>query len=158
MNNISASQAARLRDQFEPVLAAFISQPLQQLQRRAQPGKWSAMEQLAHIGRYTDYFLGQRLPLILTTDNPSFGRYKAEEDEGFGEWLQLDKQALLQRFRAIRQALADHLLSLSPAQLGRQGLHPLFGALTIPQWTEFFLLHEAHHLYALFGLLHQPHQ
>jgi hypothetical protein len=31
--------------------------------------------------------------------------------------------------------------------LSRKGFHPSFGALTIPQWLEFFLLHEAHHLY-----------
>ena len=34
-------------------------------------------------------------------------------------------------------------------------LHPRFGLLTVVDWTEFFLLHEAHHLYTmLYALVH----
>jgi hypothetical protein len=39
--------------------------------------------------------------------------------------------------------------SLSDQELGRAGTHPVLGALAIPEWLEFFLLHEAHHLYVV---------
>ena len=35
------------------------------------------------------------------------------------------------------------------------GHHPKYGALTLVEWTEFFLLHEAHHLFTLFKLLNE---
>ena len=36
---------------------------------------------------------------------------------------------------------------LSPAETARTGLHPTFGEMDVTAWLEFFLLHEAHHLY-----------
>ena len=33
--------------------------------------------------------------------------------------------------------------------MNRVGVHPVFGLMTIPLWLEFFLLHEAHHLYVV---------
>jgi hypothetical protein len=43
---------------------------------------------------------------------------------------------------------------LSPDKLDRTGIHPKYGKLNIIDWTEFFLLHEAHHLFAIFQLTH----
>jgi hypothetical protein len=37
-------------------------------------------------------------------------------------------------------------------QLALKGTHPKYGTLMITEWTEFFLLHEAHHLFTLFRL------
>jgi hypothetical protein len=33
-------------------------------------------------------------------------------------------------------------------------VHKKYGALTIMEWTEFFLLHEAHHIFTIFQLMH----
>jgi hypothetical protein len=52
-------------------------------------------------------------------------------------------------------AIAVALSGLGESNLKRTGLHPRYGVLTIPQWTEFFLLHEAHHLFSLFMLLQE---
>ncbi|PYX99012.1 MAG: hypothetical protein DMG63_10280 [Acidobacteria bacterium] len=41
------------------------------------------------------------------------------------------------------------LSSLSDEQLARTGIHPVLGEMDVPLWLEFFLLHEAHHLYAI---------
>jgi hypothetical protein len=34
------------------------------------------------------------------------------------------------------------------------GVHPALGPLTIPEWLEFFLLHEGHHLYQVMLRVH----
>lgn len=34
----------------------------------------------------------------------------------------------------------------------RIGLHPVYGPMTLEGWTEFFLLHEAHHLFTILRL------
>ena len=53
----------------------------------------------------------------------------------------------LRRMRDARARLIAWVNGLTPEQLERTGLHPAFGPMTIPRWLEFFLLHEAHHLY-----------
>jgi hypothetical protein len=44
------------------------------------------------------------------------------------------------------------ITNLNDGELLLTGTHPKFGVLTIPGWTEFFLLHEAHHLFTIFRL------
>ncbi len=41
---------------------------------------------------------------------------------------------------------------LHEEQLMRIGLHPVYGPMTIEGWTEFFLLHEAHHFFTILRL------
>ncbi len=153
MIRLNDSQVVRLQNQFDTVVATFAALPEDQLRYRPVPDKWSAFEQLAHIGRYTDVFRAERLAVILAEMEPAFGRYKAEDDPGFHEWVALNKETLVRRFQSQRQQLTNFLMGLSEAELSRKASHPLFGQLNIPGWTEFFLLHEAHHLFAMFRLL-----
>jgi hypothetical protein len=44
---------------------------------------------------------------------------------------------------------------LSDDQCQRIGIHPAYGSMTIEAWTEFFLLHEAHHFLTIFKLAGQ---
>ena len=46
-----------------------------------------------------------------------------------------------------RRALVERLASCSDRELARVGVHPAFGGMTLSEWVEFFLIHEAHHLY-----------
>lgn len=155
MIRLNDSQVVRLQNQFETVLTAFAARPETELRNRPIPDKWSAFEQLAHIGRYTDVFREQRLTVILRDPEPGFGRYKAEDDSGFTDWTALDKDTLVRRFQTQRQQLMNILMSLSEAEVSRKAAHPLFGKLDITGWTEFFLLHESHHLFAMFKLLNR---
>jgi hypothetical protein len=38
---------------------------------------------------------------------------------------------------------------LHQEQLTQTGSHPLFGSMSVEGWTEFFLLHEAHHFFTI---------
>jgi hypothetical protein len=56
------------------------------------------------------------------------------------------------RVGSHNRSLAGIRLDLIPAyglsdQRSRIGIHGVLGGMTIPEWIEFFLLHEAHHLY-----------
>jgi hypothetical protein len=44
---------------------------------------------------------------------------------------------------------------LTDEQLARIGMHTRLGELTLLQWLEFFLLHEAHHLLAVLQRAHE---
>ncbi len=118
------------------------------MKRTSASGGWSALQELAHLGRYQEVF-SERLERILTEDEPDLGRYRADDDPGFGAWLALDLEALLLRFRDASDTLQAHVGALSSADLARRGRHPLFGSMSVREWLEFFLIHEGHHLYRI---------
>ena len=126
----------------------------QDLKFQARSGKWSAFENIAHLSSYQPIFLF-RLQKIVGTEKPTFDRYRAEEDPLFYDHMRMSLQDLLSNVYLIRQQINDLLFSLDEMQLSRTGHHPRFGELSIVQWCEFFLLHESHHLFTIFQLIHE---
>lgn len=122
-----------------------------QFRQRPQSDKWSIFEHVAHLGRYQNIFVS-RVTRIDREDNPAVERYVAEADPGFAEWTGLPYADLMERIREERRTLNTFLGLLHDAQLRRTARHPLYGPMTVEGWTEFFLLHEAHHLFAILRL------
>ena len=58
----------------------------------------------------------------------------------------------MQDMLATRKEIAAGMLSFSATDLAKTGTHPFFGQMTLAQWLNFFLLHEAHHLFTIFKL------
>jgi uncharacterized damage-inducible protein DinB len=135
---------------------ALIIAPLteEQLLQQPQPGKWSVQEQIAHLVGYQPLFLG-RLHRILDTQEPFFEPYVGDDDPVFLYWRRQSADTLLKELEADRQQIIQLLQSLSSEQLQRTGVHARYGRLTVQDWTEFFLLHEAHHLFSIFKLAHR---
>jgi len=124
------------------------------LEHRPVPDKWSAKENLAHLARYQGVFL-ERISLILAQDRPAISSYKAENDPEWTAWSALSSEEVLQRLHTTRRQIIERAEKLSDAQLARTGVHSRFGELTLLQWLEFFLLHEAHHLLAVLQRVHE---
>ncbi len=133
----------QLHDFMEDVLHGIASDSLS---KRTIEGKWSALEHLAHLGRYHEIFL-DRLGQMLTVENPEFARYRAEDDPGWELWRALRPDQVTMRITALRQQLLRQLKSLTESDFVKTGEHPRFGCMTISVWIEFFLVHEGHHLY-----------
>lgn len=93
----------------------------------------------------------ERIERILSEDKPRLERYRAEEDPEWPAWSALSIEDALERLRFLRGKIASLLGALSEAELERVGVHPLFGEMTLPMWLDFFLLHEAHHLYVIWS-------
>ena len=137
---------ARLASQLD-CLSRFESAPVDALTAEAVPSKWSAHENLAHLARYQHVFLHERLRRMLSEDQPVFPRYRAENDPEWPNWRSMSPRQVFDDLRAVRRKLASTLNDLTDDQLNRTGVHPVLGSMTIPEWLDFFLLHEAHHLY-----------
>ncbi len=150
MNETIKYRLRRQYDQIDPLIEGY---PESFLEKRQIPDKWSIRENLAHLGRYQENFIN-RVKKILEEARPAFGRYKAEEDPGFEDWLALDARAIIVKTKASRKIIAENLISLNEQQLQRTGIHPKLGEMAISDWTEFFLLHESHHFYTIFWLVH----
>jgi hypothetical protein len=151
---MSPSILYRLRYQHLSLdaLTEGISAP--RLKERLQEGKWSPFEQMAHLLSYQEHFSG-RIDRILKENDPAFERYIAENDPRFGSCLELALPILRENLVQGREAMTRKCEELPEDAIGRTALHPRFGSLRLSEWLEFFLLHEAHHLYALFMLVRE---
>ena len=147
------SLLARLNNQHESIAHLIQNLDTMRLTIEVIPGKWSIKDNIAHLATYQPIFL-ERVQVILTIDEPVFERYKADYDPEFEAWQQQTVPALLSRIEDDRKTIYDTISSLTPAEIHRTGIHKKFVALTITQWTEFFLFHEAHHLFTIFQLVH----
>ena len=121
------------------------------LTQRPPSGKWSIHENMAHLGRYHEVFQA-RMQRILTEDGPNLGRYRAEDDAAFADWLALLPDDGVKRLHERRVGLINFVDGLNAEQLARKGVHPVLGEMNVVLWLEFFLLHEAHHLYRILWL------
>jgi hypothetical protein len=117
------------------------------------PNKWSIRDNMAHLARYQQIF-NERIDKILMTDKPVFEPYKAENDSQFEKWLEKDPESLMMEINSDRKRLIQKMESLTETDLQKAGIHSAFGRLHLLDWTEFFLLHEAHHLFTIFKLAH----
>ena len=142
------SQVVRLKTQFASVELLFSGVTPERIDRRPASGKWSARENLAHIGRYHEIFL-ERLHRILTEQSPKFARYRAEEDPGWQEWQSRNLEEIRTLLMVLRLNLVDKITALQPPDYNRIGIHSSFGEMTLALWLEFFLIHEAHHLFVI---------
>jgi uncharacterized damage-inducible protein DinB len=148
----SQSRLQRCETQLQDFLAIALSGiSLDTLCSNSVPGKWSAHEQLAHLARYHQIFL-QRIERILAEQAPEFPRYRAEDDPEWPAWTSLPTPQVLVRISSMRTKLMARLRSLSDEDFDRTGVHPKFGAMSLSLWLEFFLVHEAHHLYVVLQL------
>jgi len=125
------------------------------ISKRPAENKWNIHDNIAHLARYQSIFI-ERLNRILSEDCPAFERYKAEDDPEFENWLAMDTTELIKQIKIDRTEIYNLMIDLSEKETDRTGTHPRFGKLDVLEWTEFFLLHEAHHLYTIFQLAHQP--
>ena len=121
------------------------------IRERPIPEKWSIFENIAHLGRYHEVVL-ERTMKILNDDNPVFSRYVADTDPLFAEWCKKSFPLMMDEFNSTREYLNSLMVSIPNEKLHRTGVHPLFGNMNIEAWTEFFLLHEAHHFFTIFKL------
>jgi DinB superfamily len=146
---LSASLSGRLEHQHETIAELTRDISEMELKRRIKPDKWSSFENIVHLASYQVTFL-TRVDFILTWQEPEFERYVAEKDPLFSDYLEFSLQQLLETIAADRINIIKKIAGCSLLEFSRVGLHPKFGRMTLVQWTEFFLLHEAHHIYSIF--------
>ncbi len=143
----------RLRNQHEAIAIMVEGLDERRLVAQPEPGKWSIHDNIAHLAKYQPVFL-ERINAILNLEEPTFSAYRAEYDPDFETWRKWDTPNLLGKLDADRREIFDMINGLGGEELSRVGVHKKRGRLSILDWTEFFVLHEAHHIYTIFRLIH----
>ena len=146
------SLSERLKNQHLTIEQLVASLGDDKLTTPPAPGKWSALDNIAHLTRYQKIFTG-RIHRILNEDTPFFDRYNGDLDPEFTPFRLMSLAELLDIINADRTIIVDQLSVLNEIELSRVGVHPKYGRLTILRWAEFFVLHEAHHLFTIFQLV-----
>lgn len=153
-NRLNPSSLLRLETQLDSLNLILREASSQVIEHRPASGKWSARENLAHLARYHEVFL-ERLRRILEEGNPRLGRYRAEDDPQWPQWVAMPAAEVLARLKSLRAELTGFVHRLSPDEMARTATHPVFGKMAVGEWIEFFLLHEGHHLYVAMQRVHE---
>ena len=130
-------------DSLEWVLGDLLEE---QLRRRWHSEQWSAFENVAHLGRHHEISI-ERIRQIAANEQPTLQVYKAEEDCEWPTWQRRSLNETLGLLRERRAELIQFVTNLAPDQLNRTGTHSTFGTMSAIRYLDFFLMHEAHHLY-----------
>jgi len=149
---LSPSALSRLEFQHQTIHDLIHDMPEAELRRNIVAGKWSAFENIAHLAAYQPIFL-RRLERMQEESGPHFDRYIAEQDPMFAPTLQKGLDELLTDIAVQRSRITALYESMDDTALARTGVHPKYGEFSVREWAEFFLLHEAHHLYTIFMLV-----
>jgi uncharacterized damage-inducible protein DinB len=142
----------RLKIQHEVIEVLIYGLSEDELRFRPIPDKWSIHENIAHLACYQPRVI-TRTNKILKEENLSFESYIPEEDPEFSKFLSMTISELISNLKSNRLELVRLVSNLTNEQLKRTGTHSKFGKMSILEWTEFFLLHEAHHIYTIFKLI-----
>ena len=141
----------RLLCQHEVGMNLMLNIPTAKLMKQPAPDKWSMHEQFAHLVLYQKVFI-ERVRMILRLKEPVFSAYSADTDPHFTSFVELDGELLVHNLVNDRFLIYNQFQAFSNAELKRKGKHPVYGSMTLLDWHEFFVLHEAHHLFAMFRL------
>ncbi|MDP4262738.1 MAG: DinB family protein [Bacteroidota bacterium] len=146
-----SSVSTRLQYQHKSLIDIIDGLSDEQIRMAVNPGKWSIFENIAHLQTYQHVFI-HRIRRMLGEECPSFERYTAEADPLFHESCAKSSREIMQDLLTTRKEMSAGILSFAENDLNKTGIHPVFGKMNLVLWLNFFLLHEAHHLFTIFKL------
>ena len=148
---LTSSISTRLQYQHKSLLDLIDGLSDEQIRRQVNVGKWSIFENIVHLQTYQHTFIS-RVRKMLDEPEPVFERYTAEADPLFHDNCAKSTREVMQDLLTTRKEMAAGLLTFSENDLKKTGEHPAFGKMNLVQWMNFFLLHEAHHLFTIFKM------
>jgi uncharacterized damage-inducible protein DinB len=146
---LTSSVSTRLQYQHQSLLDIIEGLSDVQLRKQINPGKWSIFENVVHLQTYQHMFI-KRVRLMLTEESPLFSPYTAEADPQFHDNCVLTTRQVMQDLFDTRKELSSAILSFKETDFEREARHSTYGKMNLLLWLNFFLLHEAHHLFTIF--------
>ena len=145
------SISTRLQYQHKSLLEILDGLTDEQIRQPLYPGKWSIFENIVHLQTYQHAFVN-RIQKILNEENPVFAPYTAEADPLFHDNCNKSSREVMHDLLTIRKDFSASVLSYKETDLVKEGSHSAYGKMNLVQWLNFFLLHEAHHLFTIFKI------
>jgi len=146
-----SSISTRLQYQHKSLLEILDGLSDEQIRQQLYPAKWSIFENIVHLQTYQHTFIN-RIQKILDGENPVFTPYTAEADPLFHDNCTKSSREVMQDMLTRRKDFSACVLSFKETDLVKEGRHSVYGKMNLLQWLNFFLLHEAHHLFTIFKM------
>lgn len=143
--------STRLQYQHKSLIGMIDGLTDELIRKQVIPGKWSIFENIVHLQTYQHVF-NERINKMIEKDNPMISRYVADTDPMFLDNCKRTTREIMGDMITTRKEMSNGRFAIKDEHLGRTGVHTEYGTLTIEQWLNFFLLHEAHHLFTIFKL------
>jgi hypothetical protein len=112
---------------------------------RPSPGVWAPIEVLGHLADF-ELILGARLRAMLTLDEPVLQQIDGARLAERCRYLDWPLARALERFERRRRENLELLETCSAEDLGRTGMHPTRGRLTVADVVAVVLAHDTDHL------------
>ncbi len=148
---LSSAISTRLHYQHKVLVEVLDGLSDDQIRRQPIPGKWSIFENVVHLQSFQHKFI-DRVKQILKNDEPVFDRYTAEADPQFLDNCHKSTREVMQDLLTTRKEMTAEIISFKETDFDKKGTHKVYGKMNLHQWLNFFLLHEAHHLFTIFKL------
>jgi uncharacterized damage-inducible protein DinB len=146
-----SSISTRLQYQHKSLIDIIDGLSDDQIRRAIYTGKWSIFEIIVHLAAYQHIFIA-RTKRILESTNPVFERYTADADPLFHDYCGRSTREVMQNLLTTRKEMSAGILTFKENDFDKTGAHPIYGPMHLIQWLNFFLLHEAHHLFTIFKM------
>jgi len=144
---VEADERKKLIEQYrrgyETVAQALLKITPEELDAKPAPKKWSAREIVHHLAD-SEMIAAARLRYLLGQDRPTIHGYDQDE---FARRLYYDRphEVSLQLFRIVREATAEILDRLTPAEWVREGTHTEAGPYGVESWLKTYSAHAHKH-------------
>lgn len=148
---LSSAISTRLHYQHKVLVEVLDGLSDEQIRRQLNPGKWSIFENVVHLQAFQHKFI-ERVQQILKNEEPVFDRYTAEGDPLFLDNCHKSTREVMQDLLTTRKEMTAEIVSFKETDFDKRGTHVVYGKMNLHQWLNFFLLHEAHHLFTIFKL------
>jgi uncharacterized damage-inducible protein DinB len=117
---------------------------------RPAPEVWAPVEVLAHLAD-VELLFGTRVRMVLTSERPVLALFDQRALAMRANYLAWPPALALERFSTRRHETVELLESCDAAELGRVGIHPKRGDVTIADLVALLLAHDTDH----FGQMRQ---
>ena len=142
-SNERTKQIALYRDGYSAVAEALLRITPEELDARPGEGRWTAREIVHHLAD-SEMSAALRLRLILAEDRPTIQGY---DQDVFARRLHYDRphESSLELFRYAREATAELLELMTPADWTREAVHSTAGAFGAERWLQIYASHAHKH-------------
>ena len=134
---------ALYRDGYRAIAESLLKITPEELETKPGPKRWSVREIVHHLAD-SEMTAAVRLRLLLAQDRPTIHGYDQDQ---FADRLHYDRphETSLEVFRYVRDATAEILERLTPAEWLREGTHTEAGRYGVEEWLRTYSDHAHRH-------------
>ncbi len=121
-------------------------------------GGWTILEVICHLNDYEAIFLN-RLKAVVNKNLAELPfRTEKEEKLAQSKYLTKDLVKVLKEFGSSRAKSINYISSINPNDLGKLGIHPQYGNLSLLELILRFSAHDVNHLKQITNILKEHNE